>query len=81
MTTQDPIVIVGTARTPMGGFQGDLAAASASDLGAVAIRAALERDQAFRRCLSDKEAQAFDKALGKIADEARALIQAEKGLK
>ncbi|WP_371142889.1 acetyl-CoA C-acetyltransferase [Burkholderia cepacia] len=43
MTTQDPIVIVGTARTPMGGFQGDLAAASASDLGAVAIRAALER--------------------------------------
>ncbi|EOH6077387.1 acetyl-CoA C-acyltransferase [Burkholderia cenocepacia] len=43
MTTQDPIVIVGAARTPMGGFQGDLAAASASDLGAVAIRAALER--------------------------------------
>ena len=43
MTTQDPIVIVGMARTPMGGFQGDLAAASASDLGAVAIRAALER--------------------------------------
>ena len=30
MTTQDPIVIVGMARTPMGGFQGDLAAASAS---------------------------------------------------
>ncbi|MBR8367204.1 acetyl-CoA C-acyltransferase [Burkholderia sp. AU19243] len=43
MTTQDPIVIVGAARTPMGGFQGDLAAASASELGAVAIRAALER--------------------------------------
>ena len=43
MTTQDPIVIVGAARTPMGGFQGDLAPASASDLGAVAIRAALER--------------------------------------
>ncbi|AOK14834.1 acetyl-CoA acetyltransferase [Burkholderia cepacia] len=44
MTTQhDPIVIVGAARTPMGGFQGDLAAATASDLGAVAIRAALER--------------------------------------
>jgi DNA-binding MarR family transcriptional regulator len=45
------------------------------------IRAALERDQSFRRCLSDKEAQVFDKALGKIADEARALIQIEKGLK
>ncbi|KVG31010.1 acetyl-CoA C-acetyltransferase [Burkholderia diffusa] len=43
MTTQDPIVIVGAARTPMGGFQGDLAGASASELGAVAIRAALER--------------------------------------
>ncbi len=39
----DPIVIVGAARTPMGGFQGELAPASASELGAVAIRAALER--------------------------------------
>lgn len=43
MTTYDPIVIVGAARTPMGAFQGDLTAASASDLGAVSIRAALER--------------------------------------
>ncbi|ANB75307.1 acetyl-CoA acetyltransferase [Paraburkholderia phytofirmans OLGA172] len=43
MTTNDPIVIVGAARTPMGGFQGDLAAASASELGAVSIRAAAER--------------------------------------
>ncbi|MEZ5448018.1 MAG: acetyl-CoA C-acyltransferase [Thiolinea sp.] len=40
---QDPIVIVGTARTPMGGLQGELAAVSAPELGAVAIRAALER--------------------------------------
>jgi acetyl-CoA C-acetyltransferase len=39
----DPIVIVGAARTPMGGFQGDFASLSASDLGAVAIRAAVER--------------------------------------
>jgi len=39
----DPIVIVGAARTPMGGFQGDLASLSASDLGAVAIKAAVER--------------------------------------
>ncbi|MDO9490147.1 MAG: acetyl-CoA C-acetyltransferase, partial [Sphingomonadaceae bacterium] len=37
----DPIVIVGARRTPMGGFQGDLAGLSASDLGAAAIRAAL----------------------------------------
>jgi len=43
MTTNDPIVIVDAARTPMGGFLGDLATASASDLGAVSIRAAVER--------------------------------------
>ncbi len=41
--THDPIVIVGAARTPMGGFQGDFASLAASDLGAVAIKAALER--------------------------------------
>ncbi|WP_174874467.1 acetyl-CoA C-acyltransferase [Vogesella oryzae] len=40
---QDAIVIVGMARTPMGGFQGSLAAQAASDLGAVAIRAAVAR--------------------------------------
>jgi acetyl-CoA C-acetyltransferase len=39
----DPIVIVGAARTPIGGLQGDFASLAASDLGAVAIRAALER--------------------------------------
>jgi len=41
--TNDPVVIVGAARTPMGAFQGDFAALAASDLGAVAIRAAVER--------------------------------------
>jgi acetyl-CoA C-acetyltransferase len=39
----DPIVIVSAARTPMGGFQGELAALTAPQLGATAIRAALER--------------------------------------
>jgi len=39
----DPIVIVGAARTPMGGFQGDFSSLSASELGAVAIKAAVER--------------------------------------
>jgi acetyl-CoA acetyltransferase len=39
----DPIVIVGAARTPMGAFQGDFSSKSASDLGAVAIQAAVER--------------------------------------
>ena len=39
----DPIVIVGAARTPMGGFQGDFSSLAASDLGAVAIKAAVAR--------------------------------------
>lgn len=39
----DPIVILGAARTPMGGFQGDLKSLSAPELGAAAIRAAVER--------------------------------------
>jgi acetyl-CoA C-acetyltransferase len=39
----DPIVIVGAARTPMGALLGDFAALSANDLGAVAIKAAIER--------------------------------------
>jgi acetyl-CoA C-acetyltransferase len=38
----DPIVIVGMARTPMGGLMGDLAAMSANELGAVAVKAAME---------------------------------------
>ncbi|MBJ7309890.1 acetyl-CoA C-acyltransferase [Rugamonas sp. CCM 8940] len=37
----DPIVIVGAARTPMGAFQGDFSNVNASDLGAVAIKAAV----------------------------------------
>ena len=39
----DPIVILSTARTPMGGMQGSLADVSATDLGATAVRAAVER--------------------------------------
>ncbi|TSE26811.1 Acetyl-CoA acetyltransferase [Tepidimonas sediminis] len=42
-TATDPVVIVGAARTPMGSFQGDFAALAAHDLGAAAIRAAVER--------------------------------------
>ncbi|MGI4840093.1 MAG: acetyl-CoA C-acyltransferase [Janthinobacterium lividum] len=41
--SNDPVVIVSTARTPMGGFQGDLASLSATQLGAAAIRASVER--------------------------------------
>ncbi|HEV2678026.1 MAG TPA: acetyl-CoA C-acetyltransferase [Aliidongia sp.] len=39
----DPIVIVGMARTAMGGFQGDLKDVAAPQLGATAIKAAVER--------------------------------------
>ena len=39
----DPIVIVSAARTPMGGFQGELKGFTAPELGAAAIRAAVER--------------------------------------
>ncbi|MBM3356401.1 MAG: acetyl-CoA C-acyltransferase [Betaproteobacteria bacterium] len=39
----DPVVIVGSARTPMGAFLGDLRSVAAPELGAVAIRAAVER--------------------------------------
>ncbi|WP_046059780.1 acetyl-CoA C-acyltransferase [Paracidovorax citrulli] len=40
---QDPIVIIGAARTPMGAFQGDFSGLAAHDLGGAAIRAAVER--------------------------------------
>ena len=43
MNDKDPIVIVGAARTPMGGFQGTLGTVAAPKLGAVAIKAAIER--------------------------------------
>jgi acetyl-CoA C-acetyltransferase len=63
----DPIVIVGAARTPMGAFQGDFSSLSASELGAVAIRAAVERagvpadqvqDVLFGNCLMAGQGQA-----------------------
>jgi len=41
--SHDPVVIVNGARTPMGGFQGSLAGVTATELGAVTIREALNR--------------------------------------
>ncbi len=38
---QDPVVIVGLARTPMGGLLGELSSFSANELGAVAVKAAM----------------------------------------
>ncbi len=45
MLTQDPVVIVSMARTPMGGFQGVLQNMTAPEMGAVAIKAAVARAQ------------------------------------
>ena len=51
----DPIVIVAAARTPMGGFQGDLSALASPALGSAAIAAVLQR--------SGLEAEAIDEVL------------------
>ena len=59
MSDADPIVIAAYARTPMGGFQGSLSPVKATELGATAIRAALERagvkgdqvDKVFMGCV------------------------------
>src|SRR5699024_12580786 len=41
--SDDSVVIVNGARTPMGSFQGSLAPVTAPELGAISIRAAVER--------------------------------------
>ncbi|MGA2087018.1 MAG: acetyl-CoA C-acyltransferase [Terracidiphilus sp.] len=43
MAAPDPVVIVSAVRTPIGAFQGDLKDLSAPELGAIAIRASVER--------------------------------------
>jgi acetyl-CoA C-acetyltransferase len=42
-TASDPVVIVAYARTPMGGFQGALSTVKSTQLGATAVKAAVER--------------------------------------
>ena len=71
----DPIVIVGLARTPMGAFQGAFSTVSAPQLGAAAIKAALDEagvdganvDQAIMGCVlpaGQGQAPARQAALG-----------------
>ena len=71
----DPVVIVGLSRTPMGAFQGELKEFTAAELGAVAIRAAVERsgiapadiDEALMGCVlpaGQGQAPARQAALG-----------------
>ena len=43
LSAADPVVILSYARTPMGGLQGALSDVSATELGAVAVKAAVER--------------------------------------
>ncbi|MBY8965582.1 acetyl-CoA C-acyltransferase [Algiphilus sp. NNCM1] len=43
MSSSDPVVIVSTARTPIGGMLGELTAMAGHQLGAAAVRAAVER--------------------------------------
>ena len=45
------------------------------------IRAAGQRDEAFRSCLTKGEREAFDRVLDKLAGQARDLIEREKTLK
>ena len=45
------------------------------------IRAAAQRDNAFRNCLSTKEKDVFERVLAKLAGQARELIDAEKAVK
>ena len=56
---KDPIVIVSFARTPMGGFQGAFTGVKSTELGATAVKAAVERagvspekiDQIYMGCV------------------------------
>jgi acetyl-CoA C-acetyltransferase len=49
LSPADPIVILSYARTPMGAMQGALAEVAATDLGAIAVKAAVERAGVSRR--------------------------------
>jgi len=59
LSPADPVVILSYARTPMGAMQGALADVSATDLGAIAVKAAVERagvagediDRAYMGCV------------------------------
>ncbi|EKS68993.1 MULTISPECIES: acetyl-CoA C-acetyltransferase [Caballeronia] len=74
-TRNDPIVIVSAARTPMAAFQGDFASLTAPQVGAAAVKAAVERaglkpeqiDEAIMGCVlpaGQGQAPARQAALG-----------------
>src|SRR6202453_4543616 len=49
----NPVVVLGTARTPLGGLQGDLSSLAAPQLGAAAIAAAVERSALGGRAVDE----------------------------
>lgn len=51
--TKDAIVIVSAARTPMGGFQGDFKDVTAPELGATAIKGAMDRAKLSADAIDD----------------------------
>ncbi|ABS64391.1 acetyl-CoA acetyltransferase [Parvibaculum lavamentivorans DS-1] len=76
----DPVVIVSAARTPMGGFQGALSTKTGPELGAIAVKGAVERaglsptavDEVLMGCVLSaglKQAPARQAALGAGLDE------------
>jgi len=84
----DPIVIVSAARTPIGGMLGDFASLQAPQLGAVAIRAAMERagiagaavdEVLFGCCLMAGQGQAPARQAALAAGAPHLLVGARKG--
>ena len=68
MSEKDPVVIVGMARTPMGGLLGDLAGFSANELGAMAIRAAVAEAGAMASTVASASVRAASTLLARTGD-------------
>ncbi|MHA7685397.1 acetyl-CoA C-acyltransferase [Cupriavidus sp. PET2-C1] len=52
-STNDPVVVLSVARTPIGGFQGELSSLTAPEMGGAAIRAAVERAGLTPSCIQE----------------------------
>ena len=75
--SDDPIVVVSIARTPMGSFQGELAALSATELGSVAVGKAVEASGVKE---ISKAMQSVNEAGSGTADGARSLERSARDL-
>lgn len=52
-STNDPVVVLSAARTPIGGFHGELSSLTAPEMGGAAIRAAIERAGLTPSCIQE----------------------------